>query len=170
MDRNKPLVAFCFTAIVLSACAEGEGPEASPDGLYEVSVHTRTQGSCDGEGQDVEGAPGHFRLLETDFGTDRILTWHECESVDTCDDSSTAMFDYENGEWVRQWSSTVGVNDAFCSVETITGTLEQTDDGIRVEFRTASGTLEIPCEDGIAETHADELSCDNIEVYEGILL
>ncbi|MCR9163754.1 MAG: hypothetical protein ACE37F_16465 [Nannocystaceae bacterium] len=126
--------------------------------------------TCEGEGDAVEDV--EFFALELDdvFGA-TFLGWHDCTSATSCDESSllTRSFIYEGGQWSLRSTFAAGIDDCEGSIEE--GTLVETDDGVEIEIRTFSGTIELDsgqeCDPDLVDAHADALECSSVERIRG---
>lgn len=137
MKRTTLLIACLGFGLI--GCKEDE--VAAPTGTYEVLSHTRTEMTCDGDGADVMGETMFFSLELDDFLGATLLGWHDCSSADMCEEESSLLrsFIERGGEWVAESSSAGGFDE--CVVMATDGTVEETPDGVRIEFRTSSATF-----------------------------
>lgn len=156
-----------------AGCEESDSGTPPYLGTYEVLSHTENTAGCDTEGDPVEGEATFFSLEDENFFGVSVLTWHDCESAESCSDVGALdrSFTKEGGEWVSQVIYAAGGVD--CDVGITEGTIEETDSGVRIEFHTYSGVITVQsaeaCETDLAEEHREELECTGIEVLEATL-
>ncbi len=165
MYRFRSVIVLGLLLASTSACTESE--DSSVEGMYEIASHTRNDSSCDGDGSAVEGEPGYLELVEGEVFGVPVLMWHDCDSEESCGDGRLdRSFVYEEGEWLAEVSyANPGADGSTCDLEVISGSLERTSDGLRIEFRTQTGVVDAPCEVDTAELHAGELPCTSVEVF-----
>lgn len=162
------LLSLCLSFAV-TGCKEDE--LSAPTGTYEITSHTETVMTCDGDGADVMGDTMFFSLEIDDVFGFEVLGWHDCSSADTCEDTSSLLrsFMESDGEWVLESTQAGGIDDCQGSISE--GSLEETADGVRIEIRTLSGLIELEdgeeCGTDLVDAHRDELECTSLEIIDG---
>ncbi len=161
------LLTLCI-GFAVAGCKEDE--LAAPTGTYEITSHTRTEMTCDGDGAEVMET--EFFSLEIDdvFGFS-ILGWHDCASAESCEEASSLLrsFMERDGRWVLESTQAGGIDDCQGSISE--GSLEETADGVHIEIRTLSGLIELEdgeeCGTDLIDAHRDELECTSLELIDG---
>jgi hypothetical protein len=163
-----------LTPLLLNAGCQESDSQSPYAGTYEIRSHTKTTAGCSSDAAPVQGEAAYFSFEEETFFGIPLLTWFTCDSAESCSDVGELdrSFTKESGGWISQVIYASG--GVECSVELIEGTIEETDSGVRLEFRSYEGSFTLAstdaCETELAEDRRDELECAGIEVIEATLL
>lgn len=173
-QRSRSTLFLLLTPLLFSAACQDSDSETPYVGTYEVRSHTENRTGCGSEGDPVQGATAFFSFEDENFFGTTVLSWFSCDSAESCSDVGELdrSFIKEGGEWTSQVSYSGGGVD--CGVGLTEGTIEETDSGVRIEFRSYEGSFtlanEDECEPELAEDRRDELECTGLEVIEATLL
>ena len=167
---RRTALLFLAASFALPACQADDDEAAGPTGTYEVQSHTRTDMTCEGAGEAVQGETELFALELDNFFGATVLGWHDCTSATDCEEESDLFrsFVEEDGRWVLRSTFASGIESCSGSIEE--GSTVQTDDGVRIEIRSYSGTIDLEageeCDTDLVDAHFGELDCTTIEVIE----
>jgi hypothetical protein len=127
--------------------------------------------TCEGVGEAVEGDTGFFSLELEDFLGASLLGWHDCTSATACEEEASLVrsFVEQGGEWVLRSTFSSGLDACEGTIEE--GTAVETDEGVEIEIRTYSGTIQLDsgetCDTDVVDAHQDELDCTSVERIQG---
>lgn len=132
-------ILFCLIlAAGLTGCG-GDGDDGGEFvGTYEVTKHTLNDTSCDAEGPAVTDGDAFFKLVMGDIMGFPILEYYSCTSATECEDTSDLFKSFAKigGQWSIQTQVASGI-DPECNLSEITGPLQKTELGVKLELRTA---------------------------------
>lgn len=174
--RKTIALLFCMIlATGLTACGGGDDDGGDFVGTYEVTKHTLNDTSCDAEGPAVTDGDAFFKLEMGDIMGFPILEYYSCTSATECEDTSDLFksFSKIGGQWSIQTQVASGI-DPECNISEITGPLEKTELGVKLELRTTQATITLSgteeCDTDLVDKYSDQMVCGRYEVLEATRL
>mgnify|MGYP000853120396 CR=1 FL=1 len=182
VSDHRPDSAVTDSAAGDAASCEGvTPPDDSMDGMYRVTLHQKKQ-PCEGEFKDVGALAQSFKVDSTFLLQAQevlpcqwMLMKYDCTGAteDTCDKGTPKLFEspvWYGQDW--QYVLTATMFTDACNMTVTRGTLETTEDGLRLETtaRTAKST-EVTTQEGCTSEYAaayptESMACVFVEVIE----
>lgn len=175
MRKTIAMLFCCMLAAGLTACGGDDDGGGDFVGTYEVTKHTLNDTGCDAEGPAVTDGDAFFKLQMGDIMGFPILEYYSCTSATECEPDSDLFKSFAKigGEWSIQTQVASGF-DPECNLSEITGPLQKTELGVKLELRTTQATITLSggeeCDTDLVDKYSDQMVCGQYEVLEATKL